>query len=56
MDAAIQVPRIGGTLGWRYKGFPYEKVTNENSVTAEYIRCPDPASGIVMKITRIQIQ
>ena len=55
MDAVIQVLRYGGTLGWRYGGTPYEKVINKNGVTTEYVRCIDPASGIVMKITRTTI-
>jgi uncharacterized repeat protein (TIGR04076 family) len=55
MDAVIQVLRFGGTLGWQYKGTPYEKVINRNGVTTEYVRCIDPASGIVMKITRKEV-
>ena len=55
MDAVIQVLRFGGTLGWRYKGTPYEKVVNRKGVTTEYVRCIDPASGIVMKIIRTEI-
>jgi len=55
MDAVIQVLHFGGTLGWRYKGTPYEKVINRKGVTTEFVRCIDPASGIVMKITRTEI-
>jgi len=55
MDAVIQVLRFGGTLGWRYKDTPYEKVINKNGVTTEYVRCIDPASGIVVKIIRTEI-
>jgi uncharacterized repeat protein (TIGR04076 family) len=54
MDPIIQVLRFGGTLGWEYKGTPYEKVINKNGVTTEYVRCIDPASGIVVKLTRTQ--
>ncbi len=43
----------GATLGWRYKGTPYEKEIDPDGVTTEFVRCPDPtASGIVIKITR----
>lgn len=43
----------GATLGWRYRGTPYEKEIDPDGVTTEYVRCPDPtACGIVMKITR----
>ncbi len=46
----------GGELPWKYRGTPYEKVINENGVTTEYIRCPDPTkSGIVVKVTRREI-
>jgi uncharacterized repeat protein (TIGR04076 family) len=55
MDPIIQVLRFGGTLGWQYKGTPYEKVINRNGVTTEYVRCIDPASGIVIKIISTQI-
>jgi len=43
----------GGTLSWKYKGTPYEKVIDPDGVTTEFVRCLDPtASGIVMKVTR----
>ncbi len=46
----------GGELPGKYRGTPYEKVINENGVTTEYIRCPDPTkSGIVVKVTRREI-
>jgi uncharacterized repeat protein (TIGR04076 family) len=54
MDSVIQVLRSGGTLGWLYEGTAYEKVINKNGVTTEYVRCIDPASGIVVKITRTE--
>ena len=49
----IRALENGGTLPWRYKGTPYEKVIDPDGVTTEYVHCPDPtSSGIVIKITR----
>ncbi len=49
----IRAPEHGGTLSWKYRGTPYEKVIDPDGVTTEYVRCLDPtASGIVMKVTR----
>jgi uncharacterized repeat protein (TIGR04076 family) len=42
------------TLGWKYEGTPYEKVLNENGITTEYVRCPDPTGDLVAKITRTE--
>ena len=43
------------TLGWKYEGTPYEKVLNENGITTEYVRCPDPTGDLVAKITRTEV-
>ena len=43
------------TLTWKYEGTPYEKIINENGVTTEYVRCPDPTSKLVARITRTEI-
>jgi uncharacterized repeat protein (TIGR04076 family) len=43
------------TLGWKYEGTPYEKVLNENGITTEYVRCPDPTGDLVAKITRTEL-
>lgn len=57
MHGVIHTLRNGGTLGWRYKGTPYEKEINARGVTTEYIRCIDPtASGIVVKVIRTRIE
>ena len=56
LDPVITALRCGGTLGWEYKGTPYEKVINQNGVTTEYVHCIDPASGIVVKITRTEVR
>ena len=52
MTGMIRALENGGILPWRYKGTPYEKVIDPVGVTTEYVRCPDPASKVVMKITR----
>lgn len=56
MHSIIHVLRFGGTLPWDYKDTPYEKVTDEDGITTEYIRCIDPtASGIVVKVIRTRV-
>ena len=53
LTGMIRALENGGTLPWKYKDTPYEKVIDPDGVTTEYVRCPDPtASGIVIKITR----
>ena len=52
MSTSIRVLQQGGTLPWLYQGTPYEKVIDPDGVTTEFIRCPDPTSGLVAKITR----
>lgn len=52
MNGAIRVLQYGGTMPWLYEGTPYEKVIDPDGVTTEFIRCPDPTSGLVAKITR----
>ena len=43
------------TLSWKYEGTPYEKILNENGITTEYVRCPDPTGDLVAKITRTEL-
>ena len=50
-DVIILLNR-GVTLGWTYKGTPYEKVIDPDGITTEFIRCPDPTADLVAKITR----
>ena len=45
----------GATLPWRYEGTPYEKVIDPDGLTTEYVRCPDPTSNLVAKITRTAV-
>ena len=53
LTGMVRVLEHGGTLSWKYKDTPYEKVIDPDGITTEFIRCPDPsASGIVIKVTR----
>ena len=53
LTGVIRALQHGGTLPWKYRGTPYEKVIDPDGVTTEFVRCPDPtASGIVIKVTR----
>jgi hypothetical protein len=53
LTGMIRALENGGTLPWKYKQTPYEKVFDPEGVTTEFVRCPDPtASGIVVKVTR----
>jgi uncharacterized repeat protein (TIGR04076 family) len=53
LTGMIRALEHGGTLPWKYRGTPYEKVIDPDGETTEYVRCPDPtASGIVIKVTR----
>lgn len=45
----------GVTLPWKYEGTPYQKVIDPDGVTTEYVRCPDPTSNLVAKITRTKV-
>jgi hypothetical protein len=56
LDSLMGVIRVlehGGTLPWKYRGTPHEKMIDADGVTTEFVRCIDPtASGIVIKVTR----
>ncbi|HUU78809.1 MAG TPA: hypothetical protein VMX55_10715 [candidate division Zixibacteria bacterium] len=52
----IRVLEYDGKLPWTYPGTPYEKVIDNDGVTTEFIRCPDPTSaGVVLKIIRTKL-
>jgi uncharacterized repeat protein (TIGR04076 family) len=55
MNEFIRILEFGGTLSWKYEGTPYEKVIDPNGITTEYVRCPDPTSNLVAKITRTKV-
>jgi len=52
LTGMIRVLEHGGTLPWRYRDTPYEKVIDPDGVTTEFVRCPDPTASVVIKITR----
>jgi len=52
MNEFVRMLQMGVTLSWKYEGTPYEKVIDPQGVTTEYVRCPDPTSNLVAKITR----
>ncbi len=56
MHDFLRVLEFGATLPWKYEGTPYEKVIDPDGVTTEYIRCPDPTSNLVAKITRTLVK
>lgn len=55
MHDFLRLLENGVTLTWKYEGTPYEKIINENGITTEYVRCPDPTADLVAKITRTEI-
>lgn len=56
MYCAVRMLAAGVTFPWRYTGTPYEKKLNEDGITTEFVRCPDPTqAGVVAKITRTEI-
>jgi uncharacterized repeat protein (TIGR04076 family) len=56
MHDVIRLLENNVTLDWKYEGTPYEKIINIDGITTEYIRCPDPTSNLVAKITRTEIK
>lgn len=56
INSMVRVLQFGGTLPWKYKNSKYEKEINSESITTEFVRCPDPTNaGIVAKITRVKL-
>jgi uncharacterized repeat protein (TIGR04076 family) len=55
MHDFLRLLQNGVTLSWKYENTPYEKVIDPDGVTTEYVRCPDPTSALVAKITRTLI-
>ncbi len=57
LDGLAKILLFGGTMPWRYKDTPYEKVIDPDGITTEFVRCVDPtASGIVVKLIRTRIE
>ena len=55
LNEFVRMMEMGVTLPWKYENTPYEKVMDPNGVTTEYVRCPDPTSALVAKITRTKV-
>jgi len=55
LNEFVRLLENGVTLPWRYEGTPYEKVIDPDGVTTEYVRCPDPTSALVARITRTRV-
>jgi uncharacterized repeat protein (TIGR04076 family) len=55
LNEFVRLLENGVTLPWRYEGTAYEKVIDPDGVTTEYVRCPDPTSALVAKITRTRV-
>lgn len=55
MNGAIRVLEYGGTMPWLYEGTPYQKVIDKDSLTTEFIRCPDPSRVVVARISRRRV-
>ena len=52
----IRQLEAGETLPWTYAGTPYAKVINQDGITTEFVRCPDPSTThVVAKIIRTEI-
>jgi hypothetical protein len=41
----IQQLEAGATLPWRYLGTPYKKVIDQEGISTEYVRYPDPSEN-----------
>jgi uncharacterized repeat protein (TIGR04076 family) len=55
LNEFVRLLENGVTLPWRYEGTLYEKVIDPEGLTTEYVRCPDPTSNLVAKITRTRV-
>ncbi len=54
LNEFVRMLEMGVTLPWNYPP-PYEKAIDPEGVTTEFVRCPDPTSNLVAKITRTLI-
>ena len=53
LNSMVRVLQFGGTLPWKYTNTAFEKIIEEEGVTTEFVRCPDPTkAGVVAKISR----
>jgi uncharacterized repeat protein (TIGR04076 family) len=56
MDSFIKALWAGGTLSWKYRDTPYEKVIDPDGITTEFVCCPDPTARVVAKLIRTKIE
>ncbi len=57
MSGMLSALEWGAVFPWDYDGTPFQKVSDPEGITTEFVRCPDPtANGIVVKITRKAIK
>ena len=53
ISTMIRVLQFGGSLPWGYEDSEFEKMIDNNGISTEFVRCPDPTdAGVVVKITR----
>ena len=52
LNEFVRMMEAGITFPWMYENTPYQKVSDPEGISTEYIRCPDPTSNLVAKITR----
>lgn len=55
LNKFVRVMEYGVTLPWMYENTPYQKVSDPQGVSTEFVRCPDPTSNLVAKITRTRV-
>lgn len=57
MSGMLSALEWGAVFPWDYEGTPFQKVSDPDGVTTEFVHCPDPSpDGIVVKITRRAIK
>ena len=57
VNSMIRVLQFGGKLPWKYENTEFEKVIENEGISTEFVRCPDPTeAGVVAKITRKKLE
>lgn len=57
INSMVRVLQFGGMLPWKYAQTDFEKVIEQDGVSTEFVRCPDPTkAGVVAKITRKELK
>jgi len=56
INSMIRVLQFGGALPCKYQDSENEKVIDQDGITTEFIRCPDPTDvDVVAKITQTKL-